>query len=132
MTVPPGFAATLGARPGVLMHIEGVDAALALALRLNLPSGARLTASPAAGERPDLVIWRPRSATGPAVERLAALSARLPAGSRLWLVTPAPVPARLRPLWTAAAALRLAFGGTVPFPEGMEGARFVRRGGAVR
>jgi 8-oxo-dGTP pyrophosphatase MutT (NUDIX family) len=61
-SLPDGFAAALGIQPGDLVHLLGATVGFAARLRAALPAGARVTASPADWERPDLVLaWPARS-----------------------------------------------------------------------
>lgn len=127
--LPSGFAERLGIRPGSLVAVEGVSAALAERLRAALPTGARLTASPAPDEHPAVTLWRPHAADP---TRFLMLAARMRPGDVLWVIAPSRVLLVLHHLWAAAAALRLAFEGTAPLGDNEEGARFVRRHGTLR
>ncbi len=126
--LPEGFARDMGIKPGALIAVHGATAAFAGALRRLLPAGARLSASPGAGEHPAVTLWWPRGPVDPG--RFLALAAPLAPGDSLWVMTAGP--AALAPLWSIAAALRLAYVASMPFPAGEEGARFLRRPGRTR
>ena len=128
--LPHGFAERLGIRPGNLVVVEGVSAAFAERLRSALPACARLTASPAPDEYPAVTLWRVRDAAD--LAQFLALAARMRPGDTLWVIAPGRVLAVMHHLWAAAAALRLAFEGTAPLGDNEDGARFLRRRGALR
>jgi 8-oxo-dGTP diphosphatase len=57
--LPPARTEALGIVPESLVAVHGIPAGFAAQLRAALPRGARLTASPASHERPDVVLWQP-------------------------------------------------------------------------
>lgn len=85
MVLPPDLARRLGIRPGSLVALHGATAAFAGRLRALLLDGARLTASPAAHERPDIILWWPHRAPGGTRRRSELLAALAPRGA-LWVV----------------------------------------------
>jgi 8-oxo-dGTP diphosphatase len=63
--LPPGFIGLLDVQAGDLIACSGATAGFAAQLRSALPAGARLTASPAAHERPDVALWWPETSAEP-------------------------------------------------------------------
>ena len=117
----------LGIEPGSLVSLVGATAGFAGRLRALLPEGARLTASAAAHERPDVVLWWPRpdevARPGEALER------SLPAHRSLWVVMPQPErcgagPA-CAPFQRAAGSLGLAVDRSLNLDSGHTAARLV-------
>lgn len=60
--LPPSLPSTLGLRPGHLLAVQGATAGFVRRLRGLIP-GVRITASPAAHERPNVTLWWPQSVT---------------------------------------------------------------------
>jgi len=84
--LPPELPAALGLRPGHLLAVRGLSAGFVCRLR-DVLDGVRVTASPAAEERPDVILWRPRGEdVAPA---LGAWRDRMAPNGVLWLLDPA-------------------------------------------
>jgi 8-oxo-dGTP diphosphatase len=115
---PQSLPRELGLRSGQLIAVAGASAALVRRLHEVL-DGGRITASPSETERPDVVLWWPRSAPDPAA--LPAWRGKLAPGGAIWCIpgegTP-PLDQRVHDLLAGARALGLALTGQLILPTG--------------